>query len=109
MRSLIGFYRLRELLHYRVQETLVGEPMGKKVHAHKRQTGCNADDLCARGHRRTARSLARTALGPIEPPLHPQPVEMADTHRHQSLALGEIHDSTLLKIHVRMQSVHSPL
>src|SRR6516165_9406207 len=91
---------IRHLNRLRVQWTL-NRPKGRPRHAvgrlpvasgaevaHKRQTGYDADDLCARGHRQTAHSVARTALGPIECPLHPQPIEMADAHRHQHLPLG---------------------
>src|SRR5262252_5161919 len=90
MRVLVSHYRLLELGHDRAKCPLLIEPMGKKMHAHKRQTECDADNLCARGDRRAAFSVARTALGPIKRPLHSQPIEMANAHWHQSLSLGNL-------------------
>src|SRR6266436_6340280 len=38
MRTLLGLYRLREWLHHRTTETLLVEPNGKQMYAHRRQT-----------------------------------------------------------------------
>ena len=62
MRLLIGLDRLRELGHHRAKGLLLVEPMGKQMHADKRQTGRDLDDRCARGNRPMACRL--TAGGP---------------------------------------------
>lgn len=45
MRVLMRLYRLGELGHNRAKGLVVVEPMGKQMHADKRQTGRNLDEL----------------------------------------------------------------
>src|SRR5215470_636121 len=90
MRVLMGRYRLPELGHYRAKGLLLVEPMGKQMHAYKRQMGRDPDHLCARDHRPMACSLMWAALATIEPPCHPPPVEMANAHPHRSLHVGDL-------------------
>ena len=45
MRLFIRLYRLRELGHNRAKGMLLVEPMGKQMHADKRQTGHNLDQM----------------------------------------------------------------
>ena len=90
MGALMGFDGLLKLDHHRAKGILLVEPVGKEMHAHKGQTGRDLDDLRARGNRRTAWRLARAPLGPIQLPLSPPPVEMAETHRHEDLPLGDL-------------------
>ena len=62
MRLLIGLYRLRELSHHRVKGMLLVEPMGKQMHADKRQTGYNLDEMPLRLRFFFERSLGVAAL-----------------------------------------------
>ena len=88
MRVLIGLYGLRELGHNRIKGPLLIEPMGKEMHAHTRQMRRNLDDL-ALPRRGQARSpVARASLAPIELPLPPPPVQVADAQRQRCLLLG---------------------
>jgi len=100
IRALMGRYRLRELGHNRAQGLVLVKPMGKKMHAHIRQMGCDTDDGYATGHRLTAWRLTRASLAPIELPLSPPPVEMTDTHGHGSLLdnFVEEHSAWALRI-----------
>src|SRR6266705_1026073 len=90
MRELIGLDRLLELSHHWTKGLLLVEPMGKQMHAHKREMGRDPVDRCDRGHRLMACRLLRAALGTIEPPYSPPPVEMANTHRNRSLPVGDL-------------------
>src|SRR6267143_6407177 len=85
MRVLMGLYGLRELGDNRVKGPLVGEPMRQEMHAHKRQTGPDADDRCSRDSRSRGGRLTRTSLATIELPLHPPPVELAQADHNRSL------------------------
>src|SRR5713101_4963499 len=85
MRVFMGLYGLRELGHNRVKGRLVVEPMRKEMHAHKRQTGPDADDRCSRDSRSRGGRLTRTSLATIELPLHPPPVELAQADYNRSL------------------------
>src|SRR5712691_8985056 len=85
MRVLMGLYGLRELGHNQVKDPLVVEPMRKEMHAHKRQTGPDADDRCSRDSRPRGWRLTRTSLATIELPLHPPPIELAQADRNRSL------------------------
>jgi len=85
MRVFMGLYGLRELGHNRVKGRLVVEPMRKEMHAHKRQTGPDADDRCSRDSRSRGGRLTRTSLATIELPLHPPPVELAQADHNRSL------------------------
>jgi hypothetical protein len=86
MRGLLALYGLRELGHNRVKGRLVVEPMRKEMHAHKRQTGPDADDRCSRDSRPRGGRLTRPALATIELPLHPPPVELAQADHNRSLS-----------------------
>src|SRR6266702_6809125 len=66
MRVLMGLYGLRELGHNQVKGPLVVEPMRQEMHAHKRQTGPDADDRCARDSRARGWRVTRTSLATIE-------------------------------------------
>src|SRR6266571_2155119 len=99
MRVLMGLYGLRELGHNQVKGPLVVEPMRQEMHAHKRQTGPDADDRCARDSRARGWRVTRTSLATIELPLYPPPIELAQ---------GAWHDVILLDISCRMKSAHSP-
>src|SRR5712691_11026539 len=90
MRVLVGLNHLYELGHNRDKGLVLVEPMGKQMHAHKRQTGRDSDDLCARGTRPMAWHLTRASLATIELPLSPPAVDMADAHRHWSLSFGDL-------------------
>ena len=45
MRVLMSLYRLCELGHHRAKGLVLVEPMGKQMHADKRQTGRNLDEM----------------------------------------------------------------
>ena len=45
IRALMGRYRLRELGHNRAKGLVMVEPMGKQMHADKRQPGHNLDEM----------------------------------------------------------------
>jgi len=45
MRVLMRLYRLGELGHHRAQGLVLVEPMGKQMHADKRQPGRNLDEI----------------------------------------------------------------
>src|SRR3989441_7703811 len=90
MRLLMGLYGLLELGDNRVQCPLLIEPLSKEMHAHIGQMGPHLDDLCPRGRRPTAWSLARAALGPIELPPAPQAIPMANTAVNGRMTLGDL-------------------
>src|SRR5258705_492292 len=90
MRVFIGFNGLLELGHHEANLIVLVEPRGKQMHAHKRQTRRDADNLCARATRPMAGCPTRASLAPIELPLRPPPVEMADTHRKRCLPLRDL-------------------
>jgi hypothetical protein len=85
MGTLMGFNGLSELGHNRAKGLVLVEPMGQEMHAHKRQTGPEADDRCSRDSRPRVWRLTRTSLATIELPLHPPPVELAQADRNRSL------------------------
>jgi len=60
------------------------------MHTHIRQTGPHLNDLCTRGRRLTAWGVARAALGPIELPLTPQAIQMANTDVNGRMTLGDL-------------------
>jgi hypothetical protein len=64
--------------------------MGKEMHADTRQMGCDLDYRSASTHRTDQGGVAGAAFAPIQFPLHPQPVEMADTHCYRNLTLGHL-------------------
>ncbi len=82
----MGLYGLRELGHNQVKGPLVVEPMRQEMHAHKRQTGPDADDRCARDSRARGWRVTRTSLATIELPLYPPPIELAQADRNRSLS-----------------------
>ena len=65
------------------------EPMRKEMYANTRQMGRDLGDRGARGTRWAPCRLARAPLPPIEAPLQPQPIDLADTHRDRDLPLGD--------------------
>jgi hypothetical protein len=64
--------------------------MGKEVDTHIGQPGPHPDDFCSRGHRSTLWGVARAALGPMELPLTPQAIEMANTNIKGGMSLGDL-------------------
>jgi hypothetical protein len=82
MRVLLLRNGLLKLGHNHAKGIPLLEPMGKQMHAHKRQTGPHLDHLYATGHTARALGVTRAAFVPIEPPLRPPPVEVAQTHRN---------------------------
>ena len=62
MRLLMGQSRLRESGHHRAEGIVLGEPMGKHMHADKRQTGYNLDEMPLRLRFFFERSLGVVAL-----------------------------------------------
>jgi hypothetical protein len=82
--------RLSEAGHHRRKALLLVKPMGKKMHADVRQMGRDLDHRSARTPRTAQGSLARAAFAPIQVPPRPQPIEMADAHRHWHLTLGDL-------------------
>src|SRR4030095_7970410 len=58
---------------------------------------CN--DFCARENRPAPSHLARAPFPPIELPLDPQPVEMADTDRNRGLSLGNLCEQHTARTH----------
>jgi len=90
MRALIGLDSLYEPSDNWRKALLVVEPIGKKMHPDTRQMGRERHDFCARGNRPAPSRLARATFSPIELPLDPQPVEMADAHRNRGLSLGDL-------------------
>jgi len=86
----MGLNGLLELDDDCAKDIVLVEPVGKEMHAHIRQPGRGLDDLRTQGNRPTAWRLARAPLGPMELPLSPPPVEMADTHGNGSLPLGDL-------------------
>ena len=62
MRLLMGQGRLRELAHHRAEGIVLGEPMGQHMHADKRQTGDNLDEMPLRLSFFFERSLGAVAL-----------------------------------------------
>src|SRR5712691_8838853 len=90
MRLLMGRYGLLELGHNRVEGALLIEPMGKEMHAHIGQTRPYLDDLCAGCRRPQAWGVARSSLRPIELPLVPQAIEMANTDVKGGMSLSDL-------------------
>jgi len=62
MRVLMCLYRLGELGHNRAKGLVLGEPMGKQMHADTRQTGHNVDEMPLRLSLFFERSLGAVAL-----------------------------------------------
>jgi hypothetical protein len=60
---LMRLYRLGELGHHRAKGLVLGEPMGKQMHADKRQTGHNVDEMPLRLSLFFESSLGAVALG----------------------------------------------
>jgi len=90
MGVLMRFDGLLELCHHRVTCSLVIEPMGKAMDAHRGQTGPHLDDLCTGGRRPEAWGVARSAFRPIELPLVPHAIEMANAEVKGCLSLGDL-------------------
>ncbi len=90
MRLLMGGDRLVELRHNRVKGALLIEPMLKEMHAHRGQTGLDADAGGAGGRRTPWRGVARASLGAAKLPLMSQAVEMADTDVKRHMTLGDL-------------------
>jgi hypothetical protein len=90
MRAFMGLDRLLEPGHNGAKSIVVLKPMGKKMHTDARQTGRDLDHRSARTHRTAQGGVARAAFAPIQVPLRPQPIEMADAHCHRHLALGDL-------------------
>jgi hypothetical protein len=88
MGALIGLNRLLETGHYWLKGLLLGEPMGKKMHAHTRQMRRNLDQCTASGC--AAGCVARASLMPIALPCGAQPIEMAYAHPHRSLHVDDL-------------------
>jgi hypothetical protein len=64
--------------------------MGKEMHTDIRQTGLYLDDLGSGGRRLMTGLVARAALGPIEMPPTPQPIEMPHTDVKGCMSLGDL-------------------
>ena len=62
MRWLMRLYRLGELGHNRAKGLVLVEPMGKQMHADKRQTGHNLDEMPLRRSLFFERSLGAVVL-----------------------------------------------
>jgi hypothetical protein len=62
-RVLMRLYRLGELGHNRAKGLVLIEPMGQQMHADKRQTGQNVDEMPLRRSLFFERSLGAGALG----------------------------------------------
>ena len=62
MRVFMCLYRLAELGYNRAKGLVLVEPMGKQVHADKRQTGHNLDEILLRLSFFFERSLGAVAL-----------------------------------------------
>ena len=62
MRLFMGQGRLRELGHHRAEGSVLGKPMGKHMHADKRQTGHNLDETPLRLSFFLERSRSAVAL-----------------------------------------------
>ncbi len=90
MGLLMGRDSLLELSDSRVEGVLLIEPRLKEMHAHRGQTGLDADDHGVGGRRPMRGSVARASLGSAQLPLTSQAVEMTDTDIEGRMTLGHL-------------------
>jgi hypothetical protein len=64
--------------------------MVKEMYAHIRQTRLHPDDLGSGPRGPMSGLVARSASGPIELPLTPQPIEIAHTDVQGGMSLGDL-------------------
>jgi len=88
--ALMGLDGLSELGDNRAKSIVLVEPMGKEMHAHTRQMRCDLDDCCARTNRTAPCGSTGAAFSPIQVPLCPQPIEMANAHHNRDLTLSDL-------------------
>ena len=88
MGALLGCHRLLETSHDRLKGLLLVEPMGQKMHAHRRQMRRHLDQGPASGG--AAGHVARASLAAIALPCGAPPIEMAHAHRQRSLHVGDL-------------------
>jgi hypothetical protein len=84
----MGPGRLLEPVYNRLKGMVLLKPKRQEMHAHKRQTGLDLNGLCARDNRGATFGLAWAPLAPIERPLNPHPMKMADAHGKRVLHVG---------------------
>src|SRR5262249_22440969 len=92
---LISLDRLLKSGHYGRKRLLLVEPVGEEMHPDKRQMGRDLHQCCTRTRRMAQGGVTGAAFTPIQVPLHPQSVEMANAHRHRNLTLSNLfeHDT----------------